>query len=372
MLTPMDHADPKPDQVIAQTAAEWVVRRDRGLSRSEARALTEWENADGRHRAELRRISTAWTGLDAVRTQPDLNAMADAIVARARAGRKARRRITWFSTALATAAAMAIGFVGWNRLARPVVETRIVVSESVRILDSTVRRMTLPDGSVAELNGSSRIEVEFTASERRVRLADGEAHFIVAKNPDRPFFVTAGSVTVRAVGTAFNVRLASAAIEVLVTEGKVQIEHVSPAAPEVAAVAGTESLRTGVSTVTTLASTTPAPLVAGQRAVIERSAASAAPAVAINDVGRAEIDEALGWQTTRLIFSNTPLEEVVAGFNHYNRHQLTIGDAKLRGLTLTGVFRADNLEGFTRLLRASIDVKAELRTPGETVLLPMR
>ena len=36
------------------------------------------------------------------------------------------------------------------------------------------------------------------------------------------------------------------------------------------------------------------------------------------------------------------------------------------------VFRADNLEGFVRLLRHSIDVKAELRTPTETVLLPVR
>lgn len=366
----MHDAELKPDPAIAQAAADWIVRRDRGLSLAEKRALAEWENADARHRAELRRIDETWTGLEAIRAQPDLNAMADAIVARARKARSHRRRITFFSTALAAAAALAIGFNGWQRFDRPALTRPAIVSESVRVLDSSLRRMALPDGSVAELNGTSRIEVNFSATERRVRLTEGEAHFIVAKNPERPFYVSAGSVTVRAVGTAFNVRLASDAIEVLVTEGKVQLEHEAPPSPLVVAAAAPGVVPTSAGIAP---ATAPAPLVAGQRAIIDRTVvAVTAPAVAINDIDRAEIDEALGWQTTRLVFNNTPLEEVVAGFNQFNRHQLTIGDPKLGSRTLTGVFRADNLEGFKRLLKASVDVKAELRTPTETVLLPMR
>lgn len=366
----MPAAKMKPDPAIAQAAAEWVVRRDRGLSLAEKRALAEWENADERHRVELQRIDAAWTGLESIRAQPDLNAMADAIVARARARRNRRRRITFLSGALAAAAALAIGFDGWRRWERPVEVRPVIVSESVRVLDSSLRRLDLPDGSVAELNGTSRIEVNFTAAERRVRLTEGEVHFIVAKNPERPFYVSAGSVTVRAVGTAFNVRLASAAIEVLVTEGKVQLEH----AAQLSSVVVADATPGAVPPPAVVATPpVPAPLIAGQRAIIDRTVATTtAPAVEINDIGRAEIDEALGWQTTRLVFSNTPLEEVVAGFNQFNRHQLTIGDPKLRGRTLTGVFRADNLEGFKRLLKASVDVKAELRTPTETVLLPMR
>ncbi len=365
----MHDAELKPDPAIAQAAAEWVVRRDRGLSAAEQRALTEWEHADERHRAELRRIDSAWTGLEAIRAEPDLTAMADEIVARARAGRSRRRWMTSVSAALAAAAALAIGFDGWRRFEPPAETRPAIVSESVRVLDSSLRRLDLPDGSVAELNGTSRIEVSFTAAERRVRLVEGEAHFIVAKNPERPFYVSAGSVTVRAVGTAFNVRLASAAIEVLVTEGKVQLEHAAPPSHMAGASAATGEPPAPAAAVPPAA---PAPLIAGQRAIVDRAQAAAAPAVAINDIGRAEIDEMLGWQTTRLVFSNTPLEEVVAGFNQFNRHQLTIGDPKLRGRTLTGVLRADNLEGFKRLLKASVDVKAELRTPTETVLLPMR
>ena len=353
---------------ITQQAAEWVVRRDRGLSAAEKRALAKWEEADPRHRVELDRIRGAWNGLNGIGAVPDLVAMADDIAMRARV-RRARRRVGRSIFAMSAAAAViTLGFVGWPRMTVPAPSRAALVSENVRIIDSTLRRMALPDGSTAELNGNSRIEVEFTPTERRVRLTEGETYFIVAKNPERPFFVTAGPVTVRAVGTAFNVRVATGEIEVLVTEGKVQIEHDYPAASGPAASSGLPTSPAAAHA----GSTAPAALVAGQRAVIDRAASRAAPAVAINEVSRAEINDALGWQTTRLVFNNTPLEEVVAGFNHFNHHQLTLGDPKLRHRGLTGTFRADNLEGFIALLKASIDVKAELRTPTETVLLPMR
>jgi transmembrane sensor len=228
-----------------------------------------------------------------------------------------------------------------------------VLPESIRVIASTLRSQSLPDGSVAELNGASRIEVHYTAGERRVRLLGGEAHFVVAKDPARPFFVSAGPVTVRAVGTAFNVRFAPVAIEVLVTEGRVQVETAAAPAETAPPVA-------------------PVPaLVAGQRARIDAQGVGAG-AVEIGDVGRPGIDEALGWQGTRLVFNGTDLEAVVAAFNRYNRHRLILGDPGLRRRALTGTFRADNLEGFLRLVRQMVDVKAEPRAADETVLWPIR
>lgn len=345
---------------IAQQAAEWVARRDRGLTRAEETALAAWERSDPRHGLAFQRITRTWDGLDGVGAVPEMNALADGILRTARARQSRRRRMNALFTTLAAAAGVAVAALGWQRLQPSSPPAVALASENVKVIDSTLRRVALPDGSIAELNGSSRIEIAFTTAERRVRLIDGEAHFLVAKNPERPFFVTAGAVTVRAVGTAFNVRLAKSAIEVLVTEGKVQLQR----QPGQNAPAGPVSVEPA-------AETAPAALVAGQRAVIERPAAGAAVTVAIGEVDRAQIDEELGWQTTRLVFNNTPLDEVVASFNRYNAHQLTLGDARLSRRKLTGAFRSDNLDGFVRLLRASIDVKAELRTPLETVLLPM-
>lgn len=344
---------------IAQNAANWVVRRDRGFTAAELREFTTWRNEDARHAAEFDRIAGAWRAMDAMGAAPELAALADEIVVRARARRAHRLRVRLAGFAAAAAAALVLGFVGWNQF-RPDVRsfTPRLPSENYRVLPSTVQRLTLPDGSVAELNGASRVEVEFTATARRVRLVEGEAHFIVAPNAERPFFVMAGQVTVRAVGTAFNVRLASEEIEVLVTEGTVKLERGGQGTVEAAGASAEDDAAPALSI--------------GQRAVISRAVAAPAPAIAIGEVDQAAIAATLGWQSTRLVFNNTPLDEVVDGFNRYNAQRLTLGDPKLRTRTLTGVFRADNLDGFLRLLKASVDVKGERRTPTETVLLPVR
>ena len=67
-------------------------------------------------------------------------------------------------------------------------------------------RLTLADGSVAELNHGGKFEVAFTATERRLRLVAGELHVTVAQNPTWPFIVEVDGIVVRAVGTVFNVR----------------------------------------------------------------------------------------------------------------------------------------------------------------------
>jgi len=82
----------------------------------------------------------------------------------------------------------------------------------------------------------------------------------------------------------------------------------------------------------------------------------------------ADLDEALAWKSTRLVFDHTPLDQVVTAFNRYNRHQLVLADPQLSSRTLTGIFRADNLAGFTRLLPASVDVRAEDDGESRTLL----
>ena len=56
-----------------------------------------------------------------------------------------------------------------------------------------------------------------------MQLVRGEAHFVVAADASRPFVVSAGAVSVRAVGTEFVVRYSAREIGVLVTEGRVAV-----------------------------------------------------------------------------------------------------------------------------------------------------
>jgi len=355
---PKDSDSLVPRDRAAQTAAQWVIRRDRGLSEDESRALARWQAADERHAAEFARIGAGWQSLNGLSAVPALVDAADEVVAAARARQRRRRWFRHAAASLATAAVVALGFIVWWRPAEaraPVVSYQVMASNS--------RVLTLPDGSIATLNGDCRIEPGYTPDVRRVRLLAGEAHFTVKSDLDRPFLVEAGPVRVRAVGTAFNVRLAASAVEVLVTEGRVRVDNRASGVSLLPAPSaeGLPSGQEGAEPV----------LQAGERVVVSlASIIDARAQVQVSGVAPGQIDELLAWQSTRLVFSDTPLDEVVAAFNRHNDRLLVLGDASLRARRITGTFRADNLDGFLRLLEAGVDVRAENTDPGSTVLRP--
>jgi len=335
---------------LEATASAWLARRDRGLTATEQDAYLEWLRADLRHGVMIAHLEKTWGALDALaewrpahsaRPNPDLLA-----TPRARPRRWAR--LTKFPFAVRTLAAAAAVALGIFVLQSNVPETP-PSSGTVRVIPSP-ERLTLEDGSVVELNHGGKIETEFTAEMRRVRLVRGEAHFTVTKNPARPFIVEANGVAVRAVGTAFNVRHASDAVEVLVTEGKVQVER------PVAAIVSSR----------VQSPITPTALVAGERAIVDTTAPAAQPVVAA--VTPTEMARALSWQGVRLEFAELPLAEVVTEFNLRNRQQLVVEDAATGRLRVGGSFRADNVDAFVRLLEASFGVSAQRRADGVLVL----
>lgn len=329
---------------MAEAAAQWLARRDRGLTTAEQTTFEQWLAADPAHATELDRIEAAWKAGDLAKASPELVAMA---VELDRTTAQHAPSWSWRPSFGAAAAAVVLlaGTAWWARMPRT--SDLAPAVPSYQVLESAARRITLDDGSVAEVRGDSEVRATFTETERRVTLVQGEAHFTVTKDAARPFIVSAGGASVRAVGTAFNVRIDAGRIEILVTHGKVQVggaegaEGASPMAPPL--------------------------VVAGERAVLE----PAAP-VAVTSAAPAEIEQALAWQSTRLVFSRTPLGEAVEAFNRHAAApgvRLTVGDSALLARRLGGTFRATNVEGFVRLLEQSAEVRAE-RRGDEIVLLP--
>lgn len=332
------------------------MRRDHGLTPEQVADLTEWLQADPRHAAEYERISGRWRELDEIGRVPELAAMAEAISVRAKT-RKARRPIWYAAAGLAAAALVVFALrLGPGPRAGRAPGPIASAPEVYRVLPSTARHAPLPDGSVAELNGDSRIETDFTPSERRIRLVKGEAHFTVAKDPARPFIVSVGTITVRATGTAFNVRLAADFVEVLVTEGKVRLGDAAPTVAPHAQPEGPPDLAPSERA-----------LNAGERAFVKLTADGTVP-LTIDTPSRSQIDETLAWEGTQLVFDRTPLDQVVAAFNQRNSCRLVLADPALRNRTLSGVFRADNIEGFLRLLPATVNLIAEPQDDDRIVL----
>jgi transmembrane sensor len=190
------------------------------------------------------------------------------------------------------------------------------------------RSVTLDDGSLVTLNTSSAIEVSFDEGQRRVALLEGEALFQVAHDAARPFDVTAREVTVRAVGTRFNVDRHSPTTKVMVVEGRVEVS------------AGASHL----------------PLGAGEQVTL-------APRQALK-VSSANVTAGTAWTQRELVFENQPISEIAAELNRYNRQIIDIQGETLRAEQVTGVFQSHDPESFLAFVKRIPGVSVQLSEDG--------
>lgn len=325
-------------------AAAWLAQRDEGLTAEETAGFARWQQADPRHAAAVARLAKTWSALQQLREfRPESRVHPDRDLL---AGAGAPGRIISFPAVAALAglaAALAIAAVQW--WPRP---AAVVPAPEQPVYATTAggyQRVTLEDGSVLELNANSLARVNYQPGERRVQLVRGEAHFTVAKNKARPFIVGAGPVAVRAVGTAFNVRLAEDNVEVLVTEGRVKVENRAASA---------ELPELGV----------------GDRLVVSTQGTPDARPARVEPLSREAVQASLAWQGPRLRFVETPLASVVTQFNQHNRIQVELGDASLAAVPVDGSFPAENVEAFIRLLESnpSSSIQVE-RRGGDRIIL---
>lgn len=256
-------------------------------------------------------------------------------------GRRRRRRMV----ALAGSASMLLlSVLFWHAPWRS--EPQAAASTAVVRLPEIA---SLPDGSVIELRPGAEYRLAYSDSVRRIELVSGEAHFQVAKNRARPFVVAVGAVEIRAVGTAFSVDRTQTEVAVLVTEGRVEVDHVTEPLP------GDRMI----------APTTLATLAPGDRTVLNLAEPAAAQ---VQSLATAELSDRLSWRVPRLEFSGTPLDQAIPLFNEHSRIKVTLADPSLGAVRLSGVIRADNVETLRELLFEAHGIEAAFRSDTELVL----
>ncbi len=350
-MKPIPFPPPPENDPVGQAAAEWVLRLDRGLTAAEQDAYSQWLAADPRHGEAIAEHRWGWDELDRLAgIQDSVHALPDPDLLRPA---PSERVVRYWPQLLATAAAVILAAVVWWPRPAPVVLPPVPAVAPSYALAAPIEERTLADGSVVTLNRGAQIDLAFTAGERRVKLLRGEASFAVAKNPARPFIVSAGGVDVRAVGTVFNVRLGNHDVEVVVAEGKVGVR--GPVAAAASAAAG-ENLPPPAEVL----------LTASQQVVVPIE--SAAPVTAVATLDEAEIARRLAWQPRLLDFTDTAMADIVAEFNRRNVVQLRLADARLEAMRLSATIRSDNVEGFVRLMESDFGLRAEWRGEAEIAL----
>lgn len=221
----------------------------------------------------------------------------------------------------------------------------------------------LSDGSVVVLNARSVAEVDYSNSERIVRLVAGEALFEVEKDPDRPFRVVTERAMIQALGTSFNVRHRQERTTVTVVEGVVDVRSLD--------VPG-EDNGSGREASDDTGAKTPGPanarsvrLTAGQQVLMDSQTAEVT-------VTEADVESATSWRERRLVFEARALSDVVSEFNLYSDRPIEIRDPDLASVLISGAFDADDPESFALFLSGAgiAAVEKDARAPISLRTLP--
>jgi len=289
---------------IDEVAGNWVVRQAEGpLTELEQAELEAWMAADSRHRGaflRLQAIQSEVQRLAAVSGERDLRPM------------RPSSGVFW---SYASAAGVVLALVGTASWVIWGAHDRRYVSDL-----GEVRRVALLDGSNMTLDTDSETRVHFDKTLRSVELRRGEALFEVGRDPSRPFIVEAGGTRIRALGTAFVVRVDDVQVSVTVTEGSVEIDRDGEAP---------RRLSTN-----------------------ERISDVQGPDAFVQTLKPVETERSLAWRQGLLSFAGEPLANAVVEINRYNRRHIVVSDPVIAAQSIVGVFRATDVESFARTAAA--------------------
>lgn len=153
-----------------------------------------------------------------------------------------RRLVSYQAVGIAAAVLLAMASFIWfympaDRAAEPEIAMAPDTADAVvcENISDTTQRYELPDKSTVDLEPSGRLSFSrnFSSAKREVYLS-GKAFFEVVKDPSRPFYVYAGQVATRVLGTSFFVSapLNATKVEVKVITGKVSVFQIDPGVDE--------------------------------------------------------------------------------------------------------------------------------------------
>ena len=207
-------------------------------------------------------------------------------------------------------------------------------------------KIILSDGTAVWLNAGSRLNYPdvFSGARREVTL-EGEAFFDVAQHVQTPFLVHAGKVTVRVLGTRFDVKAyrEDAAVTTTLISGKVQVTMDGD--PDKKVVLAPHEKLTVINSPR------------------EELGVSGAPGNALRylvqglpETGGDSLPET-AWVENRLVVSNETFGEVARMLERRYDVQIDFGDERLRQEHLSGVFEKETIRQVLDILKMTTKFK---------------
>ena len=180
--------------------------------------------------------------------------------------------------------------------------------------------MQLPDGTQVWLNSASSLTYDNTAYNKKERVVDlqGEAYFEVYKDKTRPFTVKVNDISVKALGTSFNVKAYPDDNNVTATliEGSIQVS--SPSQSEV--------------------------LNPNEKLTIAKNNGRFTKSVLL------DTDKNISWINSQLAFEQERLEDVVKVLERMYSIQISFTSEPLKDIRFSGTIKNNNLENVLQLI----------------------
>jgi transmembrane sensor len=205
--------------------------------------------------------------------------------------------------------------------------------DTIEVLASKdVLETTLPDGSTISLNKGSSISYpeEFSENIRLVEL-NGEAHFDVAHNPDKPFIVSAGDLRVEVLGTKFyiNTNAPGEKVQVILIEGSVAAYYKDTPRDKTILKPGEE--------------------------------AEFMPATKKISTTTQYEKYFMVWKTRNMNFENEKLDQVINTISRAYNQKITLVNPATGNCRLTAAFETQTLESVLKVLESTLDLKVTKR-----------
>ncbi len=350
----------KLDKKILQEASDYYLAlQDGTISGAELRAWQSWFLNSRDHRIAFRRLEALWGALEHVSADTFDNIDTSEVFEHPTTEEKQKRQagsvislVTQdlkerpvekgrFHKFAGMAAGIAAVFISGLILTSPSETPQAVKPVQYETANAAQQLVKLSDGSIVELGPDSKVQVQYSEQERAVSLLEGQAVFTVAKNPNRPFIVRAGTGTVTAIGTVFNVVKTAHDVKVKVLEGTVAVR---PSEDE------------------EITTTKPVALVTAG------SITSYSDETGLTPVEKADVTTGLDWRVGVLRMVDKPLADVIQELNRYVEKEISIGDEAVGQFYFTGTVYPDQVDNWLEGLQKGYPLKV-VRVGSSTVLM---
>lgn len=322
---------PPPSNPLLKEATDWCVRMNGKDADKHQAGFDAWLALGGVHRHVYSQVSELYGFAETLDKTAIDRASAQQGADPSMASRK-RWRVPVTLAALCVAVSLAILYLAVGLRGGAEKELGGQASAPTHQFQTAlgqIHTITLADGSMITLDTDSLLTVVLNDKERQLRLERGRARFSVAREA-RPFTVTAGESSLTALGTVFDVSLASdQTVDVSLIRGAVLFRSQGP---------GRADSRQAITRIST-----------GYQGHYRAGAP-----IVVEPVVRSQT-----WPTGVVAFDDVPLAEVIAQANRYATRKIVLATPALGRQRFHGTLRMNDTGSLARILAHAFSLRLE-------------